>query len=265
MPDPTPSDVHVPSASIGALGIAPPANVSVPQPPMALYRDGKWYVAWQGKEYGPYTTHADALDAAWSKLGMKLPLKPAYPQPQLLRKSADSFGSMVAFRPPFPVCEALFELGNEDFNQLHITIVHIGDENNLPDKENLYQVVGEFARSHTALTATISGFGIFSNNDSPVLVALVSIPHSSGFRAGLVSALRNAGIDPPETHGWIPHITLAYGVDPTVPLPEIPMSIRGPFELDWIYAAYGDEWTWYPLVDPAVAHPALSQVPKIPT
>jgi hypothetical protein len=263
MPDPTPSDVHIPSASTGVLGIAPPANVPVPQPPMALHRGGKWYVSWRGKEYGPFSTHTDALDAAWSKLGMKISAKPV--QKSQVQKSADLSGSMVAFRPPFPVCEALFELGNEDINQLHITVVYIGDENSLPDKDKLYQVVGEFARTHTTLTATISGFGIFSNNDSPVLVALVSIPHSSGFRTGLVTALKNAGIDPPEDHGWIPHITLAYGVDPTMPLPEIPRSIRGPFELDWLYAEIGDESTWYPLVDPAVAHPTLSSVAKMPT
>lgn len=202
-----------------------------------------------GVESGPYDDHSAALEHAWARAGMTRPVE----------KSADTNGSantngcMVAFRPPYGICAALVGLGTEDISNLHITIIYVENEEELPDSLLFNHLVENFARNQKYIfTATITGFAVFSNNDSPVLVALVDIPNATGFRAELLSLLRSNGIEPPENHGWLPHITLAYGVDENAALPSIPDSAHESFTLDSLIAGVGDTWTWYPLVDPKV-------------
>lgn len=227
MPNPTTEDVST--------------NTPIPLPPTVHHRDGKWYVMYEGVKSGPYDDHATALETAWTRAGMTLPVV----------KSTGTSGCMVAFRPPYSICSALVDLGNEQFDSLHITVVYIGD--NLPDSLLFNHLIETFAHNQKYIfTATITGFAIFSNNNSPVLVALVDIPNSTGFRAELLSLLRMNGIEPPENHGWLPHITLAYGVDENMPLPSIPESAREPFVLDLLIASVGDMEIRYPLVDSKV-------------
>lgn len=146
---------------------------------------------------------------------------------------------MVALRPPDDVLEALVETGmvTEPFEDLHITMAFVKGA----DPEVLHEAVVAFAKQAPPLVGRIGGYGAFINDDSHVLWASPNIPTIETWRERLVDVLALHGLHPEQTHGFTPHLTMAYCEQP----PAIPEVVpEGEFTMDHVIVACGgNQWT----------------------
>lgn len=105
----------------------------------------------------------------------------------------------------------------ERMEQLHVTLCYCGDGLQMTDA----QVAGVvLAANHVAglampFTANLQGIGRFQANESTggldVIYASVDSPIIETLRIGLLEALQYHGVELPDpTHGFTPHMTLAY-------------------------------------------------------
>lgn len=98
-------------------------------------------------------------------------------------------------------------------SDLHLTILFLGDIEE-QQIDHIREVVQNFALTFSSLDGTIGGSGRFpateSSEDRDVLVRLVDVPRLEKLREKLIEALRSVGIEPVLSHGYTPHITIAY-------------------------------------------------------
>lgn len=122
---------------------------------------------------------------------------------------------MIAFGLPEDVATRLAVPGGEPPSELHLTLAYIcEDVDQLPDPAMLNAAATAFSLYSSPIDARVTGFGILENPDDPeasVAVALVDVPGLDTWRGRLLTTLKAFGIYPLGTHGFIPHITLAYG------------------------------------------------------
>jgi 2'-5' RNA ligase len=127
----------------------------------------------------------------------------------------------------------------EDPTDLHLTLAYLGDVADLPDPERLKRVVAGFAAIAPEVEGEVSGVGRFANGERPVYASF-DAPTLPDWRHRLVQHLRMAGYPPDATHGFTPHITLAYPIGP-VPLDVLPTPVTfGTVTL----ALGGDRYDW---------------------
>lgn len=96
----------------------------------------------------------------------------------------------------------------------HITLVYLGEAAGQADKrEAICACLQSFGLTHAPLSGVVNGGGVFMPEDPaeprPVY-ANFDAPDLPEFHADLVAALKAAGVEFPETHGFTAHITLAY-------------------------------------------------------
>ena len=116
----------------------------------------------------------------------------------------------------------------EESDNLHITLVYLGKSKQLEPKRKLIEeTLAAFAKNHKTLNGEISGVGLFhgeEQGDQP-LYASYDCADLPTFRQELNDAMKTIGIDLDETHGFTPHITLAYlPQDSITPLIEVPKT-----------------------------------------
>lgn len=165
---------------------------------------------------------------------------------------ADKAGVMVCIRPPDHVCDALVELGDEDYDNLHVTLAYLGKTAGV-DHDKLHMIVSEVADRFHQLMAKVGGFGVFLNGDSNVLVALIDSAGLEDLQVTLTDALQIAGLPVHSDHGYTPHLTLSYSDDvPTIPK-KVPEGAAGSWPIAAITVSYGDEWVDFPFAGLAKA------------
>lgn len=100
-------------------------------------------------------------------------------------------------------------IGKELAENLHMTLCCLGDidETNIALAQAAIRSVCIFT---PVLAGEISGVGRFMGADQDVLYASVDVPELAEFRQRLCNALASVGLEADETHGFSPHITLAY-------------------------------------------------------
>lgn len=139
-------------------------------------------------------------------------------------------GAMVAFFLPADAAAAL-AINPDDVEgealppgELHLTLAYLGDAAQLPDPDRLRRVVAGFAAIAPPVEGEVSGVGRFATGDRPVY-ASYDAPELPDWRHRLVQHLRLAGYPPDASHGFTPHVTLAY---PTgkVQLDVAPLPLR---------------------------------------
>lgn len=126
--------------------------------------------------------------------------------------------------------------GGEEPDALHMTLCCIGDLEELPDDaaalaERVLRVVSVFT---PPIQGEISGVGRFMGATQDVLYASVDAPALPAFRQRLVDALELVGLPVDDSHGFSPHITLAYldpdtALEPTLELElglPLPITLR---------------------------------------
>jgi 2'-5' RNA ligase len=182
------------------------------------------------------------LDALATRLGAATAAATA-----ALEADAGPRGAIVALVPPAEVRDALAALGTEAPEELHVTLVFLGDIDDETDAiagvdlSATFAAVGAFAAGAPPLAkATVSGLGRFALDDGEVTYASVDAPGLAILRERLVAALAAAGIPMVHNHGFTPHISLAYhapGAGP-VAMPEVASWPVGTIELWWSGAHY---------------------------
>lgn len=162
-------------------------------------------------------------------------------------------GVMVGFFLKMTEAQQLTVTGGEPVQDLHMTLAYLGEKAELadgddPELSRVKSRIATFASSHAPLAATVAGYGRFTANPydgTTPFIGLVDCPGLPQWRESLVTALRAAAYPPDATHGFTPHITLAY-VPEAAPLPDVTVpNIRLSFTS--LTLAIGDMRFSYPL------------------
>lgn len=117
--------------------------------------------------------------------------------------------AMVALKPRPDEAAALEQLGGHPADTLHVTLVFLGDIEGPLDA--VQAALQEVAAAHAPLEGKVAGIAAFAAGDdgAPSLV-LPSVPGLVELRVAVTQALVGAGVDYSRTHGYVPHMTIAY-------------------------------------------------------
>jgi 2'-5' RNA ligase len=144
-------------------------------------------------------------------------------------------GVMICFYLPPEIAQfiALSIPGALPPEELHITLCYLGKapELGMPVLEKLAVLMQQFSHSFP-ISGVISGIGMFntasSEDGTNALYASFDSPAIGFFREIIRFSLLDAGIEVSDTHGFTPHITLAYlpagEPIPALTLPFIPVT-----------------------------------------
>jgi 2'-5' RNA ligase len=123
-----------------------------------------------------------------------------------------SAGVMVALVPPAEVAASLAVEGGLPVEELHVTLAYLGQD--IDDPEALATLVQAWALATPPLECSISGIGVFAptvgSDGLPVTYASVDCADLPAARQRLVDLLTASGQPVATTHGFTPHMTLAY-------------------------------------------------------
>lgn len=135
-------------------------------------------------------------------------------------------GVMLAFFLGDEDAQRLALPNGEAPEQLHITLVYFGNQDEVENTDKLPAVVQSWAQDKAPITGKVNGGGQFSagpDGRTP-LYANFDAPELPAWRQSLAEHVSSFGYEPKADHGYTPHITLTYseaGETPP-PLPEIP-------------------------------------------
>jgi 2'-5' RNA ligase len=126
-------------------------------------------------------------------------------------------GVMVALVPDTRAALQLAIPGEIQPGELHITLAYLGEATALwgEDRWRLIDAVSRIVSTWNPIYGKVGGSGYF--NDVNVFYASVDSEELSARRQELVSALTEQGFFIDHSHGFTPHITLAYGVADALP------------------------------------------------
>lgn len=133
-------------------------------------------------------------------------------------------------------------------SELHVTLAYLGkvDEvSTYTSEEQMLQALMEIAKHQTLIPAAINGIARFnSDNEAEPIVLLVDAPGLADFRRRLVDEVGwRAPVD--KTHGFTPHVTLAYV--PSGEVVELPVPPREDIIFDALVLAWGGRQTAFRL------------------
>ncbi len=142
-------------------------------------------------------------------------------------------GVMIAFMLDDVTAKSLAVPGGEDPKDMHVTLAYLGklDKIDMSALPGLEQAIKSYAAEHAPISGTIDGPIRFSakpqTEGRDVCVAAFCNPGIQEFRAGLVDAIKAAGIDVPRVFDYRPHVCIKYiPVDAAMPVQRIaPMPV----------------------------------------
>jgi 2'-5' RNA ligase len=159
-------------------------------------------------------------------------------------QNAPHTGVMVAFYPTAAQQQEMALSGGEPAEDLHLTLAFLGEvgaELQPEDEAKVIAAVTAWAETQQPLDAVTNGHGIFATGPTPVTYASVDSPQLPAARQSLVEALDKAGVPSTQTHGYVPHVTLAYDERRDVQVPSL--SLR----FDTVVVAFAGTKTRIPL------------------
>ena len=181
-------------------------------------------------------------------------------------KAANQSGVMVALALPTGAALTLHQLAQEVFGanaeitpaqEMHITLAYFGDVAQLNvSHETLTALVRAFAAEHSPINGMVSGVGCFANVDADgraAVYASFDSPLLTRLQSDLMELLDGAGVSVDKTHGFTPHITLAYA-DIEFDLAQMQMP-QVQITFDAVTLAWAGEWDAF----------ALGAIPMLPT
>lgn len=102
--------------------------------------------------------------------------------------------------------------GGEPADSLHMTLCCIGDLEQLPGDaaDTANAVLTRWAQTTAPIDGQVSGVGRFIGPDGDCIYLSVDAPDLAQHRQRLWALLDAAGLTPDRTHGFTPHVTVAY-------------------------------------------------------
>lgn len=165
-------------------------------------------------------------------------------------------GAMIALVPSDADAKRLALEGFEDPDQLHLTLMYLGDAVDIPEsaREQIISAVKRYAGD--VISAQAFAVNVFNpTGDEPALVLGVGNGGSGleELRSNVFSSVNGIhGFVPAANHSpWVPHVTLAYFEHPHE-LYEQAVKRTGPVTFDRIRVAFGGENTDIPLAGDTV-------------
>lgn len=153
---------------------------------------------------------------------------------------------MVALFVPEDVAGRLRLRGGEEAEDMHVTLLFLGEVSKIANPDMVKAVIADVAQSYRPLTGQINGIGRFVQTHKEgyhVIYASPDLRALSGLRQDVVNHLSNHGIDSPSEHGFVPHITLTYVPEGTSTPDVLQKPI--PVTFDAISVVIGGERTDY--------------------
>lgn len=164
------------------------------------------------------------------------------------REAAEHAGAMVAVYLGSDAAAQVAVPGGEPATDLHVTLAFLGDDVAQLDTtvDQVAEVLTAVAADRPPLTGSIAGAGRFIGTDGTDAVwSAVDVVGLDELRVAVVAALEAAGIPVDTTHGFTPHVTVAY-----VPTgADAPATTTDPVEIsfDELTLAWADARTTYAL------------------
>lgn len=128
----------------------------------------------------------------------------------------------------------------EDF---HVTLALLGEVDKQPaSRETVIKVLQDFIAGSKPLVGRLAGHGRFRgkpNSDRDPFFVLFDSADLPEFREALWDTLLEAGVELEKSHGFIPHITLAY-IPKDSDMPNVPRPLEGAVRLDNLYLGWGN-------------------------
>lgn len=152
--------------------------------------------------------------------------------------------AMVAVYPRRAEAEALAVEGGLEVEDLHVTLVFLGDVGEL-DVDAIHEAVSTAALANNPLEGAVGGFGAFAENDDGVpVIALPDVKGLTKLREDAVKELFAHDVESPSEHGFLPHMTLIYSENGERPVTE---GLGQELHFDSISVVVGGERTDYSL------------------
>lgn len=175
----------------------------------------------------------------------------------LIAAAEEHTGAMIALIPSDADAKRLALKDFEAPEQLHLTLVYLGDAADIPDQAR--ESIIAAARRYAAEPISAQAFAVNVFNptgDEPALVLGVGNggPGLEELRSNVYSSVRGIpGFPLADNHSpWVPHVTLAYSEHPGELLEEATKR-TGPVTFDRIRVAFGGDNTDIPLEAPLSA------------
>lgn len=163
---------------------------------------------------------------------------------------------MVGLWVPFDVAQMFEVQDGVDASTMHLTLCFLGPEDLFDDLRigELRNVVEGFAQTYPVINGTISGIGRFCpemDGEKDVFYLSYDSPQLEDLKSELQEALERANFYGYQTHGFTPHITVAYiprstptpmqSIDPTtITFPALSLAVGSS-------SLAGDRWD-FPLL-----------------
>lgn len=169
------------------------------------------------------------------------------PIPPAKSTKANDTSAMIALRIPDSIRAEIKEryafVDTETLNNLHITLVYLGDSRTL-DKLDIIRAVSDLGMYQAPIKGTLQGLARFVNGqDVDPLVVTFDSPQAPALYNMLCGCLDNYHVPFHKDHGFIPHMTLAY-----IPRDsEMPIETIEPIEINFDEVYYVDGNVWLPV------------------
>jgi 2'-5' RNA ligase len=152
--------------------------------------------------------------------------------------------AMIAVYPMPLEARSIAAEGANPWETLHVTLIFLGPAADL-DMEAVNEVAAMVASSCQPLQGAVGGVGFFASGpDGVPLLALPDVQGLSALRECVAMELAAVGVESPSEHGWLPHMTLDYQNDPSVP----DLALLGEsLHFDYLSVVVADERTDYRL------------------
>lgn len=164
----------------------------------------KFLQALDGRDPGPIT-------ARWRETVLN-----SQPQVEGETKAAVdfSYGIMVALMIPDTLAATIVMPDGQPADDLHITLAYLGSTEDVEDDSDfllkLLGAVKDVVIEQKPLSGFLSGIGRFTGETQDAFYLSADIPGLEDLRGKIVEALVEAEVPADRTHGFTPHVTLAY-------------------------------------------------------
>lgn len=173
-------------------------------------------------------------------------------------EQAKSTGGMIALYPRPDDAHQLVVPGGEPVEDLHLTLVYLGEDITGSDPTSLVQDVASFLDTATVITARIMGHAIFNPDGGddpedlkePCAVYLVGDSEQLADLHNDISHIAEEDFpDLPAQHKpFVPHITAGYSMDPSE------LSYTGPILFDRVGINVAGDTKFFPLMGATTAY-----------